>query len=463
MPVKIRITLFFTMIVFLILTIVCLSIYYITFNNREKNFRIRLTNRAVTTARLLNQEDIFNKELVQKIDAATSVAMLDKTIQAYDYTGKKIYLYADNTSDTIAVSKEILQEVKEKNFVYFKVKRKDAVAYNYVKGSRPTIVVAAAFDPDGLNNLLELRNILLLCFFGGILITVAVGYFFSKGLLLPIKKIADEVNAIGARNLTKRIKSIEQNDEWNYLAHTINVLLNRLEESFDTQGRFIANASHELSTPLTSIFSQLEVSLQKDRAAGEYRQVMQSVLEDVHHLNKLTQTLLQFAKASGTSGGIEINLVRIDEILLRMPGDMAKLNKEYHVTILFDDLPAEEEKLLVFGNEGLLFIAIKNLVINACKYSENQLATCSLSVQQDDIYIAITDTGKGIPAEALPHIFQPFYRADESRKEAGFGLGLPLADRIVKLHKGTISVQSVPDQGTSFTIVLPVALKNLHQ
>jgi len=463
MPVKIRITLFFTMIVFLILTIVCCSIYYITFNNREKNFRTRLTNRAVTTARLLNQADIFNKELVQKIDAATSAAMLDKTIQAYDYTGKKIYLYADNTADTIEVSKKILEQAKNKNYVYFKVKEKDAIAYNYKNGARPIIVIAAAFDPEGKNNLEQLRNILLLCFFGGILITVAGGYIFSKRLLLPIKKIADEVNKISAQNLTKRIKSIEQNDEWNYLAHTINVLLNRLEESFDTQGRFIANASHELSTPLTSVFSQLEVSLQKERAAGEYRAVMQSVLEDVHHLNKLTQTLLQFAKASGTSGGIEINLVRIDEILLRMPGDMAKLNKEYHVTILFDDLPAEEEKLLVFGNEGLLFIAIKNIVINACKYSENHLATCSLSVQHDDICVTIKDTGKGIPKASLPHIFQPFYRADESRKEAGFGLGLPLADRIVKLHKGAISVQSVSDEGTCFTIVFPVALKNLHQ
>ena len=463
MPVKVRITLFFTMIVFFILTIVCLSIYYITFNNREKNFRTRLTNRAVTTARLLDQADIFNKELMQKIDAATSVAMLDKTIQAYDYKGKKIYLYADNITDTIAVTKKMLEEAKEKNYVYFKVKQKDAIAYNYNKGARPIIVIAAAFDPEGKNSLEQLRNILLLCFFGGILITVAGGYFFSKRLLLPIKKIADEVNEISVQNLAKRIKSIDQNDEWNYLAHTINVLLHRLEESFDTQGRFIANASHELSTPLTSVFSQLEVSLQKERAAAEYRQVMQSVLEDVHHLNQLTQTLLQFAKASGTSGGIEINLVRIDEILLRMPGEMAKLNKAYHVKILFNDLPAEEEKLLVFGNEGLLFIAIKNIVINACKYSENHLAICELSVKQDDIYVAIKDNGKGIPEASLPHIFQPFYRADESRTEAGFGLGLPLADRIVKLHKGKISVLSSPEQGTRFTIVFPVALKNLHQ
>lgn len=463
MPVKVKITLFFTMIVFLILTIVCLCIYYITFNNRAINFKTRLTNRALTTARLLNQADIFNKELVQKIDAATSVAMIGKTIQAYDHTGKLLYLYADNSSDTIAVTRQILEDAKARQRVYFNIKEKDAIAYNYAGGVRPIIIIAAAFDPEGKNNLAQLRNILLLCFFGGILITIAGGYFFSKRLLLPIKKIADEVNAISARNLTKRIKSIEQNDEWNYLANTINILLNRLEESFDTQGRFIANASHELSTPLTSIFSQLEVSLQKSRDATEYRQVMQSVLEDVHHLNKLTQNLLQFAKASGSSDGIETSLVRIDELLLRMPGEMAKLNGSYHVKILFEDLPEAEEKLLVFGNEGLLFIAIKNIVINACKYSQNQLAICMLSVKHDDIYVAVKDCGKGIPTDSLSHIFQPFYRADESRKEVGFGLGLPLADRIVKLHKGKIEVVSVPDEGTCFTIIFPVALKNFYQ
>ncbi|MEP6713792.1 MAG: HAMP domain-containing sensor histidine kinase [Ferruginibacter sp.] len=457
MPIKVRVTLFFTMIVFAILTIVCISIYTIAYTNREKNFKTRLTNRAATTARLLSQTDVFNQALLQKIDSSTSAAMLNKSIQAYNYEGRRVYNYADNAADIILVSDDILEQAKKKNFVYFTVDKKDAVAYHYFDGNARLIIITAAYDPEGQKNLEQLRFILWICFWGGILITIAGGYVFSKSLLRPVKKIADEVNDITAQNLAMRIKSYKQNDEWNYLAETINTLLNRLEESFETQGRFIANASHEISTPLTSIYSQLEVSLQKDRDATAYRLVMQSVLEDVHHLNKLTQTLLQFAKASGTSSGIEISLLRIDEILLRMPGEMFKLNKEYHVKILFNELPAEETRLLVFGNEGLLFSAIKNIVINACKYSADRVALLQLSVLEGEVIVTVTDKGAGISKESLAFIFQPFYRADEIRSEEGFGLGLPLAARIIALHKGKIKVNSTPGQGSRFVIQLPIA------
>ena len=460
MPIKLKITFFFTVIVFVILTVVCLSIYYFAYENRENNFKTRLTNRAVTTASLLHQSDVFNRSLLQKIDASTTVSMLDKSIQVYDTVGNLIYVYSDKIADTIAVNQEMLLSAKKRNNSYFKVNNKDVVAYNYVDGADQITIIAAAYDPEGRKNLDQLRFILWICFFAGIIITVGAGYYFSQSLLRPVRKIADEVNEITAQNLAKRIKTREEKDEWSYLANTLNILLNRLEESFQTQGRFIANASHELSTPLTSIFSQLEVSLQKDRDAQDYRIVMQSVLEDVHQLNRLTQTLLQFASASGTSTGIDINLVRIDEILLRMPREMKKLDAAYHVKINFVDLPSNEEKLLVFGNEDLLFSAVKNIVLNACKYSDNHFALLELTGHQQKIFITITDTGKGISTEALPHIFQPFYRANENRAEPGFGLGLSLSYRIVKLHKGDITVNSIHDKGTTFILSLPVALND---
>src|SRR6516225_5089129 len=131
---------------------------------------------------------------------------------------------------------------------------------------------------------------------GGTLSSIIGGYFFSIRLLHPMRRIADEAGEISARTLTRRIGSSTGNpqDEWDYLSGTLNQLLNRLQESFEIQGRFIANASHELSTPLTSISSQLEVSLQRVRTVEEYRQVIQSVYQDTRQLSKLTQTLLEF-------------------------------------------------------------------------------------------------------------------------------------------------------------------------
>jgi signal transduction histidine kinase len=239
------------------------------------------------------------------------------------------------------------------------------------------------------------------------------------------------------------------------LSTTLNALLNRLQQSFDLQKRFIANASHELSTPLTSISSQIEVSLQRERAAEEYRKVMKSIHQDVLHMSKLTQTLLEFAKASGSAGGLEIALVRIDEVLFRLPSDIAKMNKAYSVSFEFGELPAEDDKLLVFGNEELLFTAIKNIVMNACKYSHNHEAVVKLVVQTEEIIITVQDTGIGIPEAELAHIFQPFYRVNDNRIKEGFGLGLSLASRIIKLHKGEINVLSTLGKGTVFTISIP--------
>jgi signal transduction histidine kinase len=461
MPVKLKITIFFTLIVFAILTVVCISIYYFAYENREGNFRTRLSNRAVTTARLLSQRDLFNRSLIQKIDASTSVAMVDKSIQAYDSLGNLEYVYSDKIGDTVVVNAEILLNARNTGNVYFVAGDKDVVAYHYEKGDNPVTVIAAAYDPEGKKNLEQLRFVLWLCFFGGILITIGAGYLFSRSLLQPIKKIADDINDITAQNLTTRIKGSSQNDEWSYLAGTLNVLLNRLEDSFQIQGRFIANASHELSTPLTSIFSQLEVSLQKERDAKEYRRIIQSVIEDVHRLNRLTHTLLQFASASGTSAGLEINLVRIDEILLRMPREMKNLHADYQVKLSFDDLPNNEEKLLVFGNEQLLFSAVKNIVLNACKYSDDHSALLKLSITGGKAFISVTDTGHGIPQEALPYIFQPFYRGKEILSKPGFGLGLSLSSQIINLHKGEISVKSIQNEGSSFVISLPLAVDNI--
>lgn len=457
MPVRIKITLYFTLIVFAILTLLCSAVYYFSFINRQKNFNTRLINRAVTTARLLAQSETFNQQLIQKIDASTALAMTNKTVQAYDFFDNRIYSYAEKPGDTISVDKTILEKAKKDQYVYFTANEKDAAGYYFTDKGSKVIIIIAAYDAEGKKNLEQLQYILWACFTGGILIALAGGYFFTSGLLRPVRKIADELNEISAQNLARRIVSRNSRDEWDYLTNTLNELLDRLEESFDTQRRFIANASHELSTPLTSISSQLEVSLQRERGSSDYKNVMESVLQDVRHLSKLTQTLLEFAKASGTSGGIEINLVRIDEVLLRMPRDMAKLNNEYIVKLSFNDLPEEEEKLLIFGNEDLLFSAIRNIVLNACKYSSDHIARIILSVLQNQVIVEISDQGKGIAADELQNIFQPFFRAGNHKTESGFGLGLSLTSRIIKLHRGHIKVNSVVDKGTTFSIYLPVA------
>jgi two-component system, OmpR family, sensor histidine kinase ArlS len=457
MSIRLKITLLFAAIVLVILMIVCGSVYYFSYTSRLNNIKTRLTNWAITTGKLLSQSADFNQKLVLKIDASTTLAMKNKTVQAYDYLNNRKYMYSDDSSDSVSFNGLLLDKSRKGNDIYFTAGKREGIAHYFVDKNYGLVIIAAAYDEEGIRKLQQLGFILLFSFAGGILIALAAGYFFSKQLLIPLRKIADEVNKISVQNLEDRIKTHNGKDEWDYLSTTLNQLLNRLQVSFDIHRRFISNASHELLTPLTSISSQLEISLNRDRDVREYQAVIGSVYQDVHRLGKLTQTLLEFARASGDPGGLEIDLVRIDEILLAIPGEITKINELYTVTITFGELPDEDEKLLVFGNEALLFTAIKNLVINACKYSDNHLAEVKLTYQLNVISIQIRDTGKGISDTEKENIFQPFYRVDEKNINQGFGLGLSLASQIIKLHKGQLSLESELNRGSIFSIILPPA------
>jgi signal transduction histidine kinase len=262
------------------------------------------------------------------------------------------------------------------------------------------------------------------------------------------------VNEISSHNLSHRIYEGDSQDELSRLAHTFNDLLNRLQESFTIQRRFIANASHELSTPLTSISSQLQVTLQKERNTEEYQRVLHSIQEDVEQMGRLTKSLLDIAK-TGYEGGIELNEVRIDEIMFKVVADVKKLNAAYDVELEFGEFPDDEKRCLAYGNADLLYSALKNITEHGCKYSPDKRSLVYLSFHDKQVLIAIRNRGDVIAGEEIENIFHPFYRASTAGETRGFGLGLALSKRIIQLHKGNIEVLSDEKTGTVFTIRLP--------
>ena len=241
MPVRIKITLLFTIIVFLLLSLLCSSVYYFSSSNRIENVQSRLLNRVLTTASLLNQSETFDPALINKIDASTALSMKNQAVQAYNYFNTLIYTYADNPADTIHIDTTVLDAARKRKVVFFNIGKKEVLAWCDVDNQSRIVIVSAAYDQEGKNYLERLRFILLFSFTGGIFTAIASGYFFSRGLLLPIRRITDEVNIISAKNLTHRIKSGNANDEWNNLTGTLNELLNRLQESFETQSQHIGS------------------------------------------------------------------------------------------------------------------------------------------------------------------------------------------------------------------------------
>lgn len=395
-----------------------------------------------------------SRAFLYHIDSASAFTLNQKSVVIFDYLDRPVYRYNVENIDSILPDRDILKQARVKHDVYYTMHRRDALAFHYTDNRSRIVVVVAGYDVDGWQRLKDLRDILLTCLFIGIAIALLVGYAFSVQLVKPIKQIIHDVKHITSQSLSHHIQAGSTQDELNQLANTFNELLDRLQEYFLVQRRFISNASHELSTPLTSISSQLEVTLQKNRSDEEYKQVIQSVQEDVQQMQQLTKSLLEIAK-TGTEGGIELSEVRIDEVLLKVTADVQKNSDAYKVILSFGDFPDDERAFLVFGNGDLLYSSLRNIADNGCKFSFDHHVMINLLFENDNVILQFKNYGDPITKEETEHIFQPFYRSATASPIKGFGLGLALAKRIINMHKGTIKVNSDPETGTIFTITLP--------
>lgn len=445
--------LLFTLLVTAIISLLTWSVYYFSSLERVQVFNKRLKSRATYNSQLyaLMGDSAFN--FMRRMDT-TGGLLPSRSVGIYSDDGKVLYKYDMPGSPPLAVSQDLLQETKEKSEKFFSLDKREAVALHRETRRRDFIIVVAGFDEDGRERVGTLNKILLFSLVVGVCLTALVSYLFTGQLLRPLTQIIREVKEISSYDLSHRLRAGAGQDELSQLANTFNELLERLQESFAIQRRFISNASHELSTPLTSVSSQVEVALQKERNVDEYRQILSSVREDVQQMRQLTKSLLEIAK-TGSQGGIELNEVRVDEVLLKVTADVKRLNPEYKVELNFGEFPEDEKDFVVFGNSELLYIAIKNIVENGCKYSSDKTSVVDLSFSAHKLYVQVVNQGDVIAAEEIQQIFQPFYRGSGTGSSKGFGLGLALAQRIIALHKGFIRVKSDLDSGTNFTIEMP--------
>jgi two-component system, OmpR family, sensor histidine kinase ArlS len=454
MSIRYKIAILFAVLASLILTAVALAIYFFSVKERTDFFRLRLKNRAVSTAQVAATVADSNYSIIGKLDAASVASFYDKSVTILNYKGEPVYKYADQPGNEISLTSGQIEQVKIQDEFYFKKNNRTVAGIQYLNEDHNFITIIAASDIDGALYLKDLKQLLIISLLASTIISFLVGLFFARTLVRPIRQIITDVNLISSNNLSQKIKVGNTKDELYRLSQTFNELLSRLQESFVIQRRFISNASHELSTPLTSVSSQVEVALQKDRSSEEYKEVLQSIHEDVKDLHLLTRSLLDIAK-TGTEGSIELDHIRLDETLLKAAADVQKLNTLYHVSINFESMPEDEIALTVFGNNNLLYIAFKNMMENGCKYAFNNSCNVTVHFAKPHHIIYIHSYGEIIPEKELTNIFQPFYRSEEVLHKEGFGLGLTLTKRILALHKASVSVSSNVQNGTTFKIEMP--------
>jgi heavy metal sensor kinase len=288
----------------------------------------------------------------------------------------------------------------------------------------------------------------------GLVIAGTSGWFMARRVLRPVQDITRAAKLIEVSHLSQRLPLLGSGDEFDQLALTFNESFARLEHAVGEMKQFTGSIAHELRTPLTALRGEAEIALFHGQTPDDFRRVLSSQLEEFQKLTRIIDQLLTLARAEAGEFHLERVDVPLDPLLKYMVETLTLLADEKGVTLLLKSDP----DIVVRGDKDWLERALLNLLDNAIKYTPaGGRVTVETSKEQSGVRIDIVDTGSGIPPEALPHIFERFYRANPARDKSieGVGLGLSLVKWIIEEHGGTIEAISIPGDGARFTMVLP--------
>jgi len=309
-----------------------------------------------------------------------------------------------------------------------------------------TFDLAVGTSIHGVEHTLDLLRLLLLSLSPLVIaMACAGGWWLSGRALKPVKDITAAALNISIENLSKRLPVPATGDELTDLTEVLNTMLARLESAVKTLSQFVADASHEFRTPLAVIRTTAELALRRARSPEAYRDSLQEIGAEAERMTVLVEDLLILARSDAGVADMPLSPLDLSEILRDVLGEMRNLAefRRIHIQPILD-------KVMISGNRPALHRALLVLLDNALKYSAEG---GDVMVTLSDASLEIKDFGTGISHEDLPHIFKRFYQADRARSQGGYGLGLSLAESIVKAHGGSIEVSSVFGEGSTFRVV----------
>ena len=331
-----------------------------------------------------------------------------------------------------------------------------AAGRHIVVGGRVLNVYAVQPLHDLLASLREYSLYLGLLILIALVFTATAGYWMSRRALAPVENIRKEAEAINSADLTTRLRVPPTDDELARLAQTLNAMLSRIEAGFRSIEQFTADASHELRAPLALIITAGDVSLRRERSREELVETLRKVVREARHMSKLVESLLALARGDAQRQASELAPMDLAGLL----GELcAELGATAHAKGLNLTASIPDHEIPVMGESTNLRRVFLILLDNAIKYTEAGSITLTLDAEDSLVNVIVADTGIGIERDALPHVFDRFWRADKvrSRAEGGAGLGLSLATQIVQQHGGAISVESELGRGSRFAVQLRAA------
>ncbi len=330
-----------------------------------------------------------------------------------------------------------------------------AVPFTASDGSRFLIEVGAPLKQSE-----SVLHGLLITFAVGLPLVVAVaiagGYVLMRRALAPVGEITRTAEQITSRNLSERLPEAKTGDELEGLSTSLNRMIARIEHSFRHINRFTADASHELRTPLTVLRGELEAIVQRSDLPPDVRETVGSTLEETERLSKIVESLLTISRLDAGEALMTREQFDLAELVTNTADQMRLLAEDKQVVLLCET----HARIDVEGDPGRVKQIVVNLVDNAIKYtSAGGRVDVRVGTSNGNAVLEVADSGAGIPIDAMPHVFERFYRVDKarSRQLGGAGLGLSIVKSICAAHHGRVTVESSEDKGSRFTVELPLA------
>ncbi|MEL1243613.1 HAMP domain-containing sensor histidine kinase [Flavobacterium sp. DGU11] len=430
--------------------LLCFVVFFLFQQNNRYYFLKRLQDRAKIVASIHYQNDPLKSKYFREFKANGLEEMINEKDYVLRVNGANSFEY--NTE--LHLSPDFYESVLKDKSGWEQEGHQYYYAQLFNEGNNQYMVIVTARDRRGNTTSLYLTRIMI---FGGmafVILAYFLGRFLARRVINPVARITKEVNRISASNLHNRLPltGTEDSDEIAALTRTFNDMLDRLETSFEIQANFINNASHELKTPIATIMAEAEITLLKERSAEEYSSALESIGRQATRLSNLTGSLLKLTQ-TGYDGQKQVqDVARIDELLMDVKSDLDRLYPDNRISIILSNMPEDDTLLILPCNKPLLELAIGNIIANGVKYSDNSEVFVALTADTNSIKVVITDIGIGIPPEDVPYLYEPFFRGKKASRYTGYGLGLPLAMKIIRMHNGELAVQSEPDKGTVVTI-----------
>jgi len=420
---------------------------------------------------LVSECRTIGTELLAQLPAKRAGWLAAEVNEAYapEVNGRFIRVYRDGTGIVYLSGAPKDGAFEPSEIPFPQGNQRDGVRRIHLKDGRQLLTQAMTFTtPDGSHFLVEsgtpyqqiqivLHGLLLtLAIYTPFIVSLAIagGYWLMRRSLQPVDEITERAEGITSSNLSERLPTIRTGDELERLSTALNRMIGRLDDAFQHINRFSADASHELRTPLTILQLELEGIVHNYPLSESLENQIGSALEETHRMSRIVESLLTISRLDAGEVKLDRFALDLSELITRTAGEMNVLAQEKSIALC----TSVETGIYLDGDRTHLQQVIVNLLDNAIKYTQvGGTIRVSLYVEDGKIIVEVSDNGAGIPAQALPHVFERFYRADKARSRAsgGAGLGLSIVKAICTAHSAGIYVTSEEGLGSRFRVEFP--------